>query len=103
MLNACVAVCAGTLESVTCTTKLLAPRAVGAPEICPVVDRFKPGGRVPESSDQLYGALPPAAARLWLYAADCVPFGREVVPMDRGKVVPPVVLKTTSTQKFKPL
>src|SRR6266478_548069 len=76
---------------------------VGVPEICPLADKVKPEGRVPENSDQLYGAVPPAAARLWLYPADCVPLGREVVPTERSEVVPPLVLKTKSTQKFEAL
>jgi hypothetical protein len=64
MLNACVAACAGELESVTWTVKLLPPAVVGVPEICPLAERVKPEGRVPENSDQLYGAVPPVAARL---------------------------------------
>ena len=83
--------------------KLLAPTVVGVPEICPLVDRVKPDGRVPESSDQVYGVVPPTAARLWLYGADWVPFGSEVVLTERGRVDPTLKLKTTSTQKFMEL
>ncbi len=83
--------------------KLLTPKVVGVPEICPFVDSVKPDGSAPENSDQLYGAAPPTAARLWLYAADCVPFGSEAVPTERSEVVPPLVLKTRSTQKFEAL
>jgi hypothetical protein len=75
----------------------------GVPEICPPADRVKPDGRVPESSDQLYGAVPPTAARFWLYATDCAALGREVVLTERGKLPPKLVLKTTSTQKFEEL
>ena len=83
--------------------KLLAVTVVGVPKICPLVDRVKPDGRVPEKSAQLYGVVPPTAARLWLYAADWVPFGSEVVLTERGRVDPTLKLKTTSTQKFMEL
>jgi hypothetical protein len=83
--------------------KLLVTTEVGVPEICPLLERAKPDGSVPEGSDQLYGAVPPTAARLWLYAKDCVPFGREVVLTERGKLPLKLVLKTTSTQKFEEL
>ena len=40
------------------------PFAVGVPEMRPVVAaRLRPAGRLPEVIDQLYGAVPPVAAR----------------------------------------
>src|SRR6185437_5806319 len=48
MLKSRVAVCAGMLASVACTVKLLVPAIAGGPEICPLADRFKPAGSVPE-------------------------------------------------------
>jgi hypothetical protein len=53
MLKARVTVCAGMLASVACTVKLLVPAVAGVPEICPLAERFKPAGSVPEMSDQL--------------------------------------------------
>ena len=40
------------------------PFAVSVPEMRPVVAaRLRPAGRLPEVIDQLYGAVPPVAAR----------------------------------------
>jgi hypothetical protein len=39
--------------SVTCTTKLLVPDALGVPLICPLLDKVKPAGKLPALSDQL--------------------------------------------------
>jgi hypothetical protein len=51
--------------SVTCTVKLLVPVAVGVPEITPVVGvSANPAGNVPERMDQVYGVVPPLAARV---------------------------------------
>jgi hypothetical protein len=66
MLSGALAVCFGVLESVTCTVKLKGPVAVGVPEIRPAEERLRPGGRDPENSAQVYGAVPPADERLWL-------------------------------------
>src|SRR6202453_1953180 len=64
--NGCVAVIAGLLESVTCTVKADLPAAVGVPEITPV-EAFSdsPAGSdpAPGTTDQLYGAVPPVAAK----------------------------------------
>jgi hypothetical protein len=55
------------LASVTCTVKLLVPVPVGVPEITPVLDASdSPAGSVPEVMDQLYGRVPPVAARVVL-------------------------------------
>jgi len=41
--------------------------AVGVPEMAPVaVLRLKPAGRAPVASAQVYGVVPPLAARVWL-------------------------------------
>ena len=47
------AVCAGELESVTFTVKLLDPTAVGVPLIAPLEARVNPLGKVPELTTQL--------------------------------------------------
>jgi len=47
-------VCAGLSESATVAVKLNVPLTVGVPETIPVVAaRLRPGGRVPEVTDQV--------------------------------------------------
>ena len=66
MLNACVAVCrVGAVESVTLTAKLNVPAVVGVPEIVPLAAAIvRPAGNVPELMLQLYGVVPPLAAKI---------------------------------------
>jgi hypothetical protein len=70
--------------SVACMVKGNMPVFVGLPDMTPVVgSRDNPAGReLPAASDQVYGVLPPAADRVWLYAAPTVPKGRDAVAMD---------------------
>jgi hypothetical protein len=63
MLRLAVAVLAGALESATRTVKETVPAAVGVPVISPAPFKLKPAGKEPADSDQLYGAVPPLAAR----------------------------------------
>src|SRR3954467_79258 len=73
ILSAFVAVCP--LLSLTCAMKLLVPELLGVPEIVPVeAPRVSPAGRVPETTDQLYGVTPPLAASVAPYATFCCPF-----------------------------
>ena len=60
-----VAVCAvGVVESVTFAVKLNDPDAVGVPEIVPLeAFNVNPVGSAPELMLQLYGVVPPLAAR----------------------------------------
>ena len=75
-----MAVFAGVAESVTFTVKLVLPETVGVPEIIPVDPaRVSPAGRDPVEIDQLYGVVPPVAARVAEYATPTDPFGRVVV------------------------
>ena len=62
MLNDCVAVCAA--ESVTLAVKLKEPVVVGVPEIVPAAERVSPAGKAPELILQLYGVVPPLAAKV---------------------------------------
>ena len=48
--------------SVTLTVKLEVPALVGVPEIAPLEVRFRPAGREPEATTQVYGAVPPLTA-----------------------------------------
>jgi hypothetical protein len=71
--------------SVTRTVKLDVPEAVGVPLMTPVDEpKLNPAGRLPETTDQLYGVLPPVAASVWLYASPIVPLGTLVVVMTRS-------------------
>jgi hypothetical protein len=52
--------------SVTCALKEYTARVVGVPLMAPVDEAsVSPGGSVPELIDQLYGGVPPEAARTW--------------------------------------
>jgi hypothetical protein len=65
MLSDLLALCAGLLTSVTRAVKLKVPAVVGVPVIAPVLAlsvRF--GGRDPLEIDQVYGDVPPVAARV---------------------------------------
>ena len=65
MLRGCVAVTE--LASVTCTVKFVVPVPVGVPEMTPELETSEsPAGRVPEETDQVYGVVPPMAARVVL-------------------------------------
>ena len=59
-----MAVCAvGVVESVTLTVKVEVPLPVGVPEKTPEELRLRPMGSAPELRDQVYGVVPPVAAR----------------------------------------
>ena len=49
-------------ESVTFAVKSKEPAVVGVPEIAPAPDIVKPGGKLPEATDQACGVVPPLAA-----------------------------------------
>jgi hypothetical protein len=48
-------------ESVTFTVNWYVPAVVGAPEMVPSGPSDRPGGRLPEATAQVYGAVPPTA------------------------------------------
>jgi hypothetical protein len=59
------------------------PGSVGVPDIVPVLLTTSPFGRLPPVSVQLYGAVPPVAARvLVVYASFRAPSGREEVVIE---------------------
>ena len=67
MLNVACTVSFGLLESVTFTVKLVVPVAVGVPEITPPDESPSPAGKFdPVASAQVYGEVPPVAAKDWL-------------------------------------
>jgi hypothetical protein len=77
--NDFVAVCDGDPLSVTCTVKVAVPGVVGVPLITPALDSVRPCGKIPEESDQVYGAVPFAGASVCEYAVPSVASGRDVV------------------------
>lgn len=88
ILSAAVAVFAvGVSESVTITVKLVVPTngPVGFPVMAPV-EPFseRPAGRLPTLMDQVYGVIPPVAARVWLYDVPITPAARLVVVTETG-------------------
>ena len=65
MLRAFVAVLL--FASFTCTVMLLVPVAVGVPVMAPeLVFNDNPVGKVPTVTDQVYGVVPPVAAKVVL-------------------------------------
>jgi hypothetical protein len=85
MLKACVAVCAGLLESVTFTVKFAVPFGpVGVPVTAPAGLIANPGGKFPALVVNVKGASPPVAATVWLYAVPSTPAGSDVVVMLGG-------------------
>jgi len=65
---------------VTFRLKLYVPVALGVPEIAPLDGvKLNPEGNEPEVMLQVYGAVPPLAASVALYAVPCLPLGNELV------------------------
>ena len=63
--------------SVAVIVKLNEPDDVGVPVIAPVdVFNDSPVGSAPALTAYVYGAVPPEAVIVWLYATPCVQFGR---------------------------
>lgn len=63
MLRFALAVAAGELESVTRTVNAVVPVCVGVPEITPELEMTNPAGKLPFVTAQLYGPVPPVAAK----------------------------------------
>jgi hypothetical protein len=70
------AVAVGEPESFTCTVKAEVPACVGVPEIRPEPEMVIPTGKLPFASDQVYGPVPPVAAKVVEYATWDVPLGK---------------------------
>jgi hypothetical protein len=88
MLSVSAADClrAGEPESLTVkVTEPLVTGAAGVPEITPVATASdKPAGSDPLLTDQAYGAVPPEAASVALYAVPTVPLGTDDVEITSG-------------------
>ena len=69
------------MESCTCAVKVVELGAVAVPEIRPLLLNDKPEGSVPDPRFQVYGALPPAAVKVVLYATPTTPSGTVAVVM----------------------
>ena len=86
IVSAAECVRAGEPESLTVMeTERLVTGAAGVPEITPVAAASdKPGGSDPVLADQVYGAVPPDASRVALYAAPTVPLGSDELDITSG-------------------
>jgi hypothetical protein len=71
MVNSFVAV--PPAESLTSSLKPYFPAVLGVPLHTPAVERLRPGGKVPESRDHVYGDVPPEADIFAEYAFPVVP------------------------------
>jgi len=86
--NTWESVAAGMLESVTVMVKEDVPAVVGVPEITPVApSNVSPAGRAPTVTAQVYVAVPPTTASVWLYAEFTVAAGSVVVVMAIALIV----------------
>lgn len=81
-----MAVCTGEEESVTCTAKEKFPGCDGVPLIW-APERFRPVGKEPETTDQLYGAVPPLAVSTAEYAVSAFADGIEALVIERSACV----------------
>jgi translation initiation factor 2 alpha subunit (eIF-2alpha) len=79
--NSLLAFCTGEEVSVTCTVKLYCAAVVGVPLIVPALLKAKPAGNAPDATVQEYGAVPPAADSVELYALPTEPLGKDAVVM----------------------
>jgi hypothetical protein len=70
--------------SVTVTPSGYAPVAAGVPLMTPLDARLNPAGRLPELTDQAYGAVPPAAVSVALYEEAAAALGSALVLMTSG-------------------
>lgn len=85
MVNALVAVCGVELESFAWTVKELVLLTVGVPLKAPL-EEFKTSarGKDPVTTDQAYGAVPPAALNVPEYALPVCPLGSDVLVIETG-------------------
>lgn len=71
----------GLLASVACTVKVLVSAVVGMPVTAQLLPRARPEGSEPESTEQVYGAVPPVMVMLAAYGICTVPLGSVEVAM----------------------
>src|SRR5260370_36634652 len=92
-LNAFVAVNAVELESFTWTVMETAPAWVGVPLSRPVEEfRVTPAGKDPAATDQVYGAVPPAAVTAAQYTTPTPPFFIEPVRIETDFTFSPAII-----------
>jgi hypothetical protein len=79
--------CAGLPESETVAVKRAATLTAGVPEITPVLAaRLRPDGKLPAPIDQLYGAVPPFACKVAVYAEPLVAGPKPGVEIVKGAI-----------------
>jgi hypothetical protein len=74
------------LALVAVTRKLYEPLVVGVPDNTPVEESVKPGGKKGAFALKVYGAVPPVAVKVRLYATPTLPEG---TPVPVGEIVIP--------------
>lgn len=95
--------CAGLLLSRTVRPTEYVPAAVGVPERVPLAPSARPAGILPEATLQLYGAVPPVAVRVTLYADPTVPLGSDVVVMASGGAFLAAEMLNSTAADFTPV
>jgi spore coat protein U-like protein len=78
-VSALLALAFGEEESSTVTVNAAEPTATGTPESLPALVKLKPAGRVPDETLQVYGAVPPEAAKVAEYEVLTIPLGSVAV------------------------
>jgi hypothetical protein len=96
-----IALCCGLAESFTVNVNA-APltAAVGVPLIVPVELNVRPAGSVPLVNVHAYGAVPPVAASVAVYAAPTCPFASDVVVTASGDTLAAVIVSVRFTVAF---
>ena len=79
-----VALAAGLALSSACIVNVKLPNAVGVPLSNPLLDKLRPGGNEPDTTEKAYGAIPPVAVGVCEYATPSVALGSEVVTTARA-------------------
>ena len=73
----------GLPASVACTVNVLVPAVVGMPVTAQLLPNARPAGSEPESTEQVYGAVPPVMVMLAAYGTCTVPLGSVPVTIVR--------------------
>ena len=70
----------------------------------PSLDNSRPAGKAPDVTDQVYGGVPPVAARVPEYGMPALPIGRgDVVVMEGAAAYTVSAAANVKTRQFKPI
>jgi hypothetical protein len=91
-------------EPATLILKLNVFATAGVPLIRPVpVPKFSPVGKLPDTTDQLYGVVPPVACRVRLYPVPTVPEDNGLLIVIVGGVGAGLMVKLKSFSEYRAL